>query len=362
MDVDNGQTKDGTAIQSWTCAGVPAQQWSYDGAHLKALGKCAAATGPGRGAQVKLATCSNDALQRWTIRDNGELINAAGGKCMEISNGTNSLGTPITTWDCLDVAWHHWNLPRPTGAVVGVNGLCVDVDNGQTKDGTAIQSWTCAGVPAQQWSYDGAHLKALGKCAAATSSNKGAQVKLNTCSNDVLQRWTFRDDGALVNAAGGKCMEISNGTNTLGTPITTWDCLDVAWHHWTLPKAAIATNTIRYGYDGDGLRTSETTAAGTIAYSYDPDGHLTTVRCPPPTATWRSARMTTPVVSLPSVTSRDSLRFPVGRRPSTMQDSRSGSTSPVRVNRPATSTTTTTPPVDLPPSVRPPRRRASART
>ncbi|MEU5420300.1 ricin-type beta-trefoil lectin domain protein [Streptomyces sp. NPDC020667] len=280
VDVDNGQTKDGTTIQSWTCAGVPAQQWTYDGAHLKALGKCAAATGPGRGAQVKLATCSNDALQRWTIRDNGELINAAGGKCMEISNGTNTLGTPITTWDCYAVAWHHWTLPRPTGAVVGVNGLCVDVDNGQTKDGTAIQSWTCAGVPAQQWTYDGAHLKALGKCAAATNSNKGAQVKLNTCSNDALQRWTFRDDGALVNAAGGKCMEISNGTNTLGTPITTWDCLDVAWHHWTLPKAAMATNTIRYGYDGDGLRTSETTTAGAIGYGYDSDGHLTTSTLP----------------------------------------------------------------------------------
>ncbi|PPT15892.1 hypothetical protein CYQ11_26215 [Streptomyces cinnamoneus] len=280
VDVDNGQTKDGTVIQSWTCAGVPAQQWTYDGAHLKALGKCAAATGSGRGAQVKLATCSNDALQRWTFRDNGELVNAAGGKCMEISNGTNKLGTPITTWDCLAAAWHHWTLPRPTGAVVGVNGLCVDVDNGQTKDGTVIQSWTCAGVPAQQWTYDGVRLKALGKCAAATSSNKGAQVKLATCSDDALQRWTFRDDGTLVNAAGGKCMEISDGTNKLGTPITTWDCLDVAWHHWTLPRSGIASNTIRYAYDGDGLRTSETTAAGTIAYSYDQDGHLTTSKLP----------------------------------------------------------------------------------
>ncbi|MFJ5780376.1 ricin-type beta-trefoil lectin domain protein [Streptomyces sp. NPDC093094] len=110
LDVQGGQTADGTPIQLYTCNNSAGQQWERTGDVLKSLGKCATVNG----SQVQLNTCSNGSeTQKFVLR-----------------TGDKSLYNPST-------------------------GLCLDVPGANSADGTDLQLAACAGTTAQQWTPAG---------------------------------------------------------------------------------------------------------------------------------------------------------------------------------------------------------------
>ncbi|WP_378789306.1 PHB depolymerase family esterase [Nonomuraea fastidiosa] len=112
IDVPNGSTSDGTAVQLWDCNGGTNQQWTLtDSGELRVYGnKCLDAGGSSNGARIQIYSCWGGDNQKWRI---------------------NSDGT-----------------------ITGVqSNLCLDAIGQGTANGTGLQLYTCHGGPNQRWSH-----------------------------------------------------------------------------------------------------------------------------------------------------------------------------------------------------------------
>ncbi|MET9256419.1 ThuA domain-containing protein [Streptomyces sp. NPDC003717] len=114
LDIDGGNTADGTKAQIWTCNSTTAQRWTVgsDGT-LKALGKCLDIAGGGSadGTKIQLYTCNGTAAQKWAAQSDGTVRNPQSAKCLDASGGTWNDGTPVHLWTCHAQANQKWTLP-----------------------------------------------------------------------------------------------------------------------------------------------------------------------------------------------------------------------------------------------------------
>nr|WP_268249689.1 PQQ-dependent sugar dehydrogenase [Streptomyces chromofuscus] len=113
LDVDGGQTADGTEIQLWTCNGSAAQRWTVADGTFKALGKCLDVSGGGSadGTRIQLWTCNGTGAQQWSAQADGTVRNPQSGKCLDASGGTWNDGTPVHLWTCHTGPNQKWILP-----------------------------------------------------------------------------------------------------------------------------------------------------------------------------------------------------------------------------------------------------------
>ncbi|GGT16066.1 ThuA domain-containing protein [Streptomyces chromofuscus] len=113
LDVDGGQTADGTEIQLWTCNGSAAQRWTVADGTFKALGKCLDVSGGGSadGTRIQLWTCNGTGAQQWSAQADGTVRNPQSGKCLDASGGTWNDGTPVHLWTCHTGPNQKWTLP-----------------------------------------------------------------------------------------------------------------------------------------------------------------------------------------------------------------------------------------------------------
>jgi hypothetical protein len=114
LDVAGGNTADGTPIQLWDCASVPAMRWSYQNNKLSALGKCLdlVAGGTTDGTQAHLWTCSSTASQTWERTAQGQYYNPASSKCLDLTGGSTANGTRAHIWTCQSGASQKWTTPQ----------------------------------------------------------------------------------------------------------------------------------------------------------------------------------------------------------------------------------------------------------
>ncbi|MFC8225190.1 ricin-type beta-trefoil lectin domain protein [Streptomyces sp. NPDC057287] len=102
MDVNGGNTTNGTAVQLWSCNSGEAQWWTArsDGT-LRALGKCLDAKGFGtaNGTEVELWDCNGGTNQIWQVY-NGGYRNPASGRCLDDPAASTTDGTRLVLWDC----------------------------------------------------------------------------------------------------------------------------------------------------------------------------------------------------------------------------------------------------------------------
>jgi hypothetical protein len=61
------------------------------------------------------------------------------------------------------------------------------------------------------------------KCLTATSDTDGAPVTIQTCSDSVVQKWTFT--GGPVQTLGNKCLDVTGGNNADGTKLQIRTCI-----------------------------------------------------------------------------------------------------------------------------------------
>jgi lysophospholipase L1-like esterase len=110
LDVNGGNSANGTAVDIWSCNGSDAQRWSArsDGT-LRALGKCLDATGRGTANGTKIAVwdCNGGTNQRWQAY-NGGYRNPVSGRCLSIPGGSAVDGTQLVLWDCNGGADQRW--------------------------------------------------------------------------------------------------------------------------------------------------------------------------------------------------------------------------------------------------------------
>jgi len=123
----------------------------------------------GPNAYVVAEKCTGSDNQRWELRSDNSIRNAAG-LCLEIpdcNKGYVQLGVfPCHIGDksmCEQSLNQEWNYVQNTTIVSRMNDLCMDVWNNQ---GPVVESWPCNGGDNQKWKYDPATktLKSLDLC------------------------------------------------------------------------------------------------------------------------------------------------------------------------------------------------------
>jgi alpha-galactosidase len=114
LDDTASGTADGTAIILFTCHGGANQRWTFPGdGTARTLGKCLTAASTSDGAAITLSTCASTAAQSWSYRRNGNLVNSASGKCLDVFGGaTTTDGARLAIWPC-GYNQHNqtWSLP-----------------------------------------------------------------------------------------------------------------------------------------------------------------------------------------------------------------------------------------------------------
>ncbi|WP_197517504.1 glycoside hydrolase family 66 protein [Microbacterium karelineae] len=114
LDVAGGSTANGTAIQLWSCADVPAQDWTFENGQLKALGRCLdlEAGGTSNGTLAHLWDCNTSPSQQWERTAHSQYHNAASGRCLDADGEGTADGTRVHIWDCHTGPSQKWTLPR----------------------------------------------------------------------------------------------------------------------------------------------------------------------------------------------------------------------------------------------------------
>ncbi|MFD9302278.1 ricin-type beta-trefoil lectin domain protein [Streptomyces sp. NPDC060048] len=112
LDVADGSTADGTAVQLWPCNETRAQQWRLTGDTVRALDKCLTADG----LYARLATCDGSAKQKFTYRTGDKtLYNAAANGCVTVPNDNPADGNDLHIFTCAtNAAAQQWTFADNT--------------------------------------------------------------------------------------------------------------------------------------------------------------------------------------------------------------------------------------------------------
>jgi glucosylceramidase len=282
MDAQNGGTYSGTQLQLWGCfPGNVNQNFYYDSGtnQIHAYGSssslCVADSGysaSGKrsingqdGNAVQLEPCGSGSEQRWTLDStHNEVINRFSGKCLDVTNNSNSNGTALQLWSCFGGANQQWSFASPVTSTILTKfqsfmqgNLCIDAQNGGTYSGTQLQLWGCfPGNVNQNFYYDSGtnQIHAYGSSSslcvadsgvkshsgkAGSSGQDGNLVQLEPCGAGAEQRWTLDSThNEVISQLSGKCLDVTNNNNSNGTALQLWSCFGGANQQWSFSSTS----------------------------------------------------------------------------------------------------------------------------
>lgn len=238
LDLPNGNTQNGTNLQTWTCNGHAAQEWTLDNGEFRVKGKCLDIEGTERaGSRVQITQCGFTGDLNWYMTNIGEIRSERfPNLCVDIQGGSTTRGTAVQMWHCNGTLAQSWNHPSRTvvGRVLGKGFLCLDLPNQNTANGTNLQMWACNGTAAQKWTFVNEQFKVKGKCLAIEGQAKpGANVEIKACSNTWKLDWYVSDAGEIKSELfPNLCLDVRGGGTTSGTPVQLWGCNDTIAQRW----------------------------------------------------------------------------------------------------------------------------------
>ncbi|MFJ5029169.1 glycoside hydrolase [Streptomyces sp. NPDC088560] len=100
-------TADASGAAIATCTGAADQAWSYDAAGtLKGADGYLTAGGSGL---VASAAATGDGTQRWLLNGNGQIVNEASGRCLDVSGQATADGGKVIVYSCNGGANEAWS-------------------------------------------------------------------------------------------------------------------------------------------------------------------------------------------------------------------------------------------------------------
>ncbi|MEE4543659.1 glycoside hydrolase family 3 C-terminal domain-containing protein [Streptomyces sp. V4-01] len=103
LDVQAANSANSTPVQTYTCNGSDAQQWTTgtDGT-VRALGKCldVTAAGTANNTKVQLYDCNGSSAQVWQYRADGSFLNPSSGRCLDVPAASTAISTQVQIYDC----------------------------------------------------------------------------------------------------------------------------------------------------------------------------------------------------------------------------------------------------------------------
>lgn len=100
--------------------------------------------------KIQLYNCNGTNAQKWTVKDDGTIVNA-NGYCLDVTSAGKTPKTPVQLYTCNDTVAQKWTIKSNKSIVNPNSGLCLDVKYAGTANGTPIWMWPCNGTVAQQW-------------------------------------------------------------------------------------------------------------------------------------------------------------------------------------------------------------------
>lgn len=240
----SGPGVNGTRATSTSCRPTAGQQLTQPGdGSVRALGKCLDVRngGTSRGTAVQLWTCNGTGAQQWTWRADQSLYNPQSRLCLDIPYGSSTPGTALQLWSCNRAAAQRFDLAALTaarGQVQNPNKLCLDDRYGSSVDGAVIQQWTCNLTAAQIVAVPGSgSVQINGKCLDVRYGvlTRGTPVQLWTCNGTGAQLWRSTSTGQLVNVPSGLCLDVPGNSAAVGVGLQVWTCNGSNAQRWPVP-------------------------------------------------------------------------------------------------------------------------------
>lgn len=139
-----------------------------------------------------------------------EIVNDHAGKCLDVTDGSTDIGTPIQEWSCHGRPEQLWRKPVFSDGVfplisVNSNGLCLDIAANVPQDGDRVVQYPCA-----YWWY-------------------GSNLRTTQ-----MWRWEAAQGFGewLVNVYSGLCLAMSPNTSANGTSIVVGACGTTTAKYW----------------------------------------------------------------------------------------------------------------------------------
>ncbi|OUD04649.1 ricin-type beta-trefoil lectin domain protein [Streptomyces swartbergensis] len=129
--------------------------------------------------------------------------------------------------------------PPSSGQIVGAaSARCLDVPNSSQTNGTQLQLWDCLDQTSQKWARtDAGELRVYGnKCldAEASGTSAGTRAIIWDCHGGQNQRWNVNANGTITSARSGLCLDANNAGTANGTQAILWTCNGGSNQRWTL--------------------------------------------------------------------------------------------------------------------------------
>ncbi|RSS83958.1 ricin-type beta-trefoil lectin domain protein [Streptomyces sp. WAC06614] len=130
LDLQSGNTADGTPLQLYSCNASKAQQWRLTGDTLRFQDKCVT----NQGGTPRLAACDGSAAQKFVYRPGDRTIHhPATNECLDVPAGNSNDGTVLNIWTCNGAPSQAWSFSNTTTYLYDASGNRLIEDNGSTR-------------------------------------------------------------------------------------------------------------------------------------------------------------------------------------------------------------------------------------
>ncbi|MEU5068879.1 ricin-type beta-trefoil lectin domain protein [Streptomyces virginiae] len=132
LDVENGKTADGTAVQLLSCNETKPQQWRFTAGSIQALGKCLTA----QGGDAVLKTCNGDSNQKFTYRASDKALFTGTNQCLTVPNDNAAEGNDLDLYTCASPAAtpaQQWSFGNLTSYLYDASGNRVIQETGSSR-------------------------------------------------------------------------------------------------------------------------------------------------------------------------------------------------------------------------------------
>jgi hypothetical protein len=121
----------------------------------------------------------------------------------------------------------------PTQLIVSyASNRCIDVTDGNSSSGTPVQIWDCnSSAPQQRWAFVNGTMRSLGMCMTAAGSSDGAPIKMARCNGSASQRFTLNSAHDIAYGSV-ECLDVKDQNTDNGARLQLWSCAGSANQKW----------------------------------------------------------------------------------------------------------------------------------
>ncbi|MCX5274647.1 polymorphic toxin-type HINT domain-containing protein [Streptomyces virginiae] len=133
LDVQDGNTADGTPVQLLSCNETKPQQWRITGDTVQALGKCLTSE---NGKAVLKACKPGEPSQKFTYRETDKALITGTNQCLTVPNDNDAEGNDLHTFTCASPAAtpaQQWSFGNVTSYLYDTSGNRVIQDTGNAR-------------------------------------------------------------------------------------------------------------------------------------------------------------------------------------------------------------------------------------